>query len=217
MLAIAVFTILVALALGALVYSFAPPPPRQLVAPSIAQPAPAPLVSTYYVEHAFQPTPSPVMTSPAPVPPPPPAPVWRATLSPDPAEQHLLLALRTRPADAEARMVYADWLEQAGRAAEASFVRGVEKYPETQTLVSTTDASWRAITCRERAECTGLLGCPKTWDAFSPSADDERRRDCRMCGRAVRYCADRDEQQASIARGEHTVIDLGAVLPAKPH
>ena len=37
------------------------------------------------------------------------------------------------------------------------------------------------------------------------------------CSRIVRYCADRDEQQASVARGERTVIDLGAVLPAKPN
>jgi uncharacterized protein (TIGR02996 family) len=144
-----------------------------------------------------------------------PAAVWRTTLSADADEQQFLVTLRSRPSDEEVRMVYADWLEERGRSADASFVRGVEKYPETQTLVSTSALDWRAITCRERAECSEH-DCPRNWDAFAPSSTDERLRQCNPCHKTVRYCADRAEQRACAARGERTVVDLGGLLPAKP-
>jgi len=68
----------------------------------------------------------------------PPAP-WRDKLANDPMEHDLLAAIRATPADEGARMVYADWLEQRGRADEASFVRQAGAHAEAGSV------EWRRI------------------------------------------------------------------------
>jgi uncharacterized protein (TIGR02996 family) len=220
MVAIITFGVLLAIVLGVVVYSFVhEPEPDEVYVDAMATgdligngaPTLSPIGERFLVPP--EPAHEPVATAP------PdnalPTAIWRTTLSPDADEQQFLVTLRSRPSDEEARMVYADWLEERGRSADASFVRGVEKYPETQTLVSTSALDWRAITCRERAEC-GRRDCPRTWDTFAPSSTDERLRQCNPCHKTVRYCADRAEQRACAARGERTILDLGGLLPAKP-
>lgn len=139
----------------------------------------------------------------------PPAKLHRDQLSPDRVEHALLAELRRDPSDAQTRMVYADLLEQRGHAAKASFVRGTDTDDDPAELLDDSDFAWRAIVAREPVQC-GRTTCPRTWDMFGPTADDERLRTCFLCKRGVRYCETLAEERGCAERGDRGVVDLGA-------
>jgi uncharacterized protein (TIGR02996 family) len=245
--AVIVFAGMVAIVLGMLVYSYVAPPHRAEApasAPQWTRPRrlreafrgwPRP-VGGAYAARPGQPElrtviPVPRLPGVPPSSPPPPPKVRRAVLSPDPLEHDLLAALRDQPADVAARMVYADWLEERGRLAQANLVRGVERREDVPSVLSDlvrfadgfdrgddavavlreSDADWRAIACRERTDCTRST-CPRRWDLFVPIADSERERRCFTCTATVRYCTTGDEVRDCTARGERAVLDLAARL-----
>jgi uncharacterized protein (TIGR02996 family) len=114
----------------------------------------------------------------------PPLPLpWRATLSTDPVEHELLAAIRATPSDANARMVYTDWLEQRGCPIEATYVRitGIKPFAPG-------DQDWRAITSRAEISGCDRDRCPGRWDLLDADPDNERTRSCRACLRTVTYC-----------------------------
>src|SRR5262249_47751990 len=69
--------------------------------------------------------------------------VFRALLSPDPAEHALLATLRAKPDDVGSRMVYADWLEDRGSIVHAQITRGVEL--DRAVVLQGSTAEWRAV------------------------------------------------------------------------
>ncbi|MEO8702451.1 MAG: TIGR02996 domain-containing protein [Kofleriaceae bacterium] len=180
------------------------PPPILFAPPPTAAPVPSPPPTR------LDPRPDPSLAPDLTLPPR----VLRDTLSSERVEHDLLVSLRDAPGDVHARMVYADWLEQRGRLVLASFVREVNlPYDDIRRVITESDVSWRAITCRARFECA-TYACPRRWDALAPVADDERVRICRVCERAVRYCETMDDVRASTARDESAVLDVRGALPS---
>jgi uncharacterized protein (TIGR02996 family) len=142
-----------------------------------------------------------------------PSPIWHDALSPDATEHTLLAALRVAPNDAGARMVYADWLEEHGATAKASFVRGTDDL-ELRIAASSSDGAWRAITSCQNVRCK-YPGCPARWSSYLPT-DDERLRRCPHCDSMVRYCLDRHAANRATLRREVVVLDLANHMPPVP-
>ncbi len=137
----------------------------------------------------------------------------------DPVERTLLATLRAEPADRATREVYADWLEQHGHGARASFLRlDAAEPPDDAALAAVAtpvDADWRAITSRAPiAKCvTFTFACPRRWDALAPTATDGVRH-CAGCDRPVYFCATIDEARAHGAARECVAIDAGLTRTA---
>ncbi|HEU0032169.1 MAG TPA: TIGR02996 domain-containing protein [Kofleriaceae bacterium] len=147
--------------------------------------------------------------SPGPPPPPPPP---EPPPAHDPTERELLATLAEQPADDATRAVYADFLEQRGELAKASFVRGTETLAELSQIANATVPAWRAITSNRRVACT-MSDCPRRWIEFASVTSDPRERRCQRCGATIRYCANGDEARDARLRGEIVVFDGLAVLP----
>ena len=131
--------------------------------------------------------------------------IFRDRLSADAAEHALLATLRAKPDDPDARMVYADWLEDHGFLVRAEITRGDEVAAES--ILDESTAEWRAIaSCTPVYDCTHP-GCPRRWSRFAAIADDERLRTCGTCARAVRYCLHTLDPQGALSRGEVIVLD----------
>ncbi len=124
--------------------------------------------------------------------PPRPLVLWRETLASDPTEHELLFAIRATPGDEGARMVYADWLEQRGRADEASFVRKAGNLPPLAGV-----PEWRRITSRATISLCERVQCPGRWDLLLSDRISEELRGCPRCmntgGHFVRYIATTDD------------------------
>ncbi|MDB4955759.1 MAG: hypothetical protein JWO36_3328 [Myxococcales bacterium] len=229
MAAIIVFGVLVAATVFVLVYSFVHKPkpgeyashndaigwsPPQTFEPA-SEWAPRPEPSSSSAVAPVRAVPEPGRAVPSPLQPAPrPERVRHDVLSGDRIEHELLATLRERPSDEATRTVYADWLEQGGALAKANFVRGLDRFDEDVLVRDQTEFYWRAITCRDRIQCA-TAKCPKRWDAFEPVADDELTRLCKTCTKPVRYCVDLDEERASVARSERTLLDIAGALPAR--
>ena len=139
---------------------------------------------------------------------PPEPPPFRAD---DPVERELVAGIRRRPDDADARQVYADWLEGHGHDARAAFLRAeAAAGPREQLhqLARPDDASWRAVTSRPRIDkCLAFaFECPKRWDALAPTGRDHVRH-CDACAKPVYFCTSVDEARARGARHECVAID----------
>lgn len=134
---------------------------------------------------------------------------WRATLSDDPAEHELLVPLRANPADAGARMVYADWLEQHGEVARAWLVRHEGDVATPRPELG--DAAWRAIASRAGIWRCHQEPCPKRWDLLEAREDDERTRSCTTCDWPVKYCVD-GEAAFRVGANDRCPIALDASL-----
>ncbi|HEU4734029.1 MAG TPA: TIGR02996 domain-containing protein [Kofleriaceae bacterium] len=137
----------------------------------------------------------------------PPQRTWRAQLASDPVEHDLLAALRDRPSDATTRMVYADWLEQHGQADRSLALRGGDT--SGPPLPRDSDVAWRAITSTQPIDRCTEHDCPKRWHRLLAS-DDERRRYCGTCLRAVWYCTNAAEIRLRVM-GNHPIV-LDAAL-----
>ena len=140
---------------------------------------------------------------------------WREVLSSDPAEQELLASIRRTPADEDARMVYADWLEQRGRTDEAGFVRHAGKLASNDPYLRGSDPAWRRIVGRSPIALCNRKNCPGRWDLLLAERNTEEARGCMTCegpsGRAVRYVTDyQDAKQAGAFGDGPVVIDPAA-------
>ncbi len=118
---------------------------------------------------------------------------WRDPLASDPTEHALLAAIRATPADEGARMVYADWLEQRGRAVEADFVRHTGSLPVGDPRAQAGDADWRRITSRTALVLCEHTACPGRWDLLRAESMSEEIRPCTTCNKRVRYVATTEE------------------------
>ncbi|MDQ3341046.1 MAG: TIGR02996 domain-containing protein [Myxococcota bacterium] len=93
-------------------------------------------------------------------------------------ERELLAASRTDP---DARLVYADWLEQRGLDHRAKFARDETPGPAE-------DATWRALIARAPVLGCYQQACPKRWDLLELLPFDNIRH-CPGCKLPVYYCA----------------------------
>jgi uncharacterized protein (TIGR02996 family) len=113
-----------------------------------------------------------------------------------PAEHRFLEQLSRHPADAETRMVYADWLEETGQVRKSEVLRMFEDpnraYSRAMRKASrAVDTDWLATVSRAPIEQCGVqfkLRCPKSWASLTPSGD-VRIRYCDTCQRNVYFCA----------------------------
>lgn len=125
---------------------------------------------------------------------------WASSLSADEIEAVLLEELRAKPGDPEIRMVYADWLEQHGDEARASFVRGVAVGD-----LDHTDLEWRAVAARVTVPhhaCGDI-----DWANLAVVVGDAYVRECVSCGKRVRYCQNLEVFRKLRAAGELAVLD----------
>ena len=153
----------------------------------------------------------------------------------DETEQGLLDTLRVNPRDDETRAVYADWLEERGKVAQADFLRTqvaarrvssaddpafAAASARLAALASRVGIGWRArvaMTFVEPTTCGAVAGakplgfelaCPTRWDEMAPTALDGVR-SCRACKKDVVYCATIDEARTYAEEGGCVAIDIG--------
>ncbi len=102
---------------------------------------------------------------------------WLRAFTPADARERELLAACSDP---DARLVYADWLEQQGSESRAAFLR-------EEALGPVEEAPWRALVAR-----SPVIGCattcPQAWDLLDRIGIDNIRR-CPGCNRTAFYCA----------------------------
>jgi uncharacterized protein (TIGR02996 family) len=141
------------------------------------------------------------------------------------AREQELIASAVR--DDDARLIYADWLEERGQWDRAEFLRlqsaayGLDPMsPRFQSLAlrikklsPALDLTWRMMLSRDDVEgCRSVsreLTCTMNWSFLEPT-NDPTVRSCGGCRQHVYYCAT-EEQAAEHARAGHCiVIDLGA-------
>jgi len=124
----------------------------------------------------------------------------KTPVDPDtPVEHRFLLRLRDHPDDLAMRMVFADWLEETGRADKAAIVRAFAepRADDAPPLVLTTEVEreWLAIVSRapiERCDVRFRFQCPKAWESLT-STDDATVRHCGTCEKPVFFCSDLTE------------------------
>ena len=113
----------------------------------------------------------------------------KLVLSDDPTEQELVAALRAAPGDSDARMVYADWLEERGLKAKTELVR-IREHLDTFMHRKASDLDWRAVAVCTPIDHCEMNKCPKYWDALTPVSASDFVRGCNTCRKQVAYCAD---------------------------
>jgi uncharacterized protein (TIGR02996 family) len=125
---------------------------------------------------------------------------WLRAFEPaDERERELVVAAGT---DADARSVYADWLEQHGFTERAAFVRDENAGPPEQ-------ATWRALV--SRAPVLGCeTACPRRWDLLERLSFDNIRR-CPICKRPVYYCA--SIEVVMVYARQRAVVAIDASIP----
>jgi uncharacterized protein (TIGR02996 family) len=115
---------------------------------------------------------------------------------PGSVEASFLDALRARPDDLASRLVYADWLEEAGRLPMAAIVRhaagAATLDAELRSGASWLDPAWRALVwCGPIEGCPSVAArgerasCPQRWEAL-PLGDEPRVRACARCSKDVK-------------------------------
>jgi uncharacterized protein (TIGR02996 family) len=133
-----------------------------------------------------------------------------AYVATEPTERDLLATLRANSRDDATREVYADWLEARGDLDRAGWLRGRAN--------AAGDTAWRMILARSAITHCARTDCPRTWDAFAPTAFDNLRT-CAACDHSVGYCASELEAELLGAR-EHfrfavdDALDAASVLAA---
>jgi uncharacterized protein (TIGR02996 family) len=150
----------------------------------------------------------------------------------DATERRFLTEIGRAPDDAQLREVYADWLEERGETAKATFLRAqlgirrtmpiggaddpevVAHLQQLEATYAITDAIWRAQVADTRLEnCTVAVRCPKTWDALA-ATDRPGVRSCGTCRRDVYYCTTAEELAEHAPLGHCIAVD--PVLPRWP-
>jgi uncharacterized protein (TIGR02996 family) len=126
-----------------------------------------------------------------------------------PVEQALVAAVRERPDDEAAREVYADWLEQRGEFAKASFVRsdvGLDAHRDQ--IFRETSVAWRSALARSPLPCN-RKGCTRRWEQLALT-EDVRARRCSTCERTFLY---REEIEQDVRRDAITPVIEDATTP----
>jgi uncharacterized protein (TIGR02996 family) len=138
-------------------------------------------------------------------------------------EQAFLRAFLDDPADAVARLAYADWLEENGRPGEAAFLRtqaelaglrpkskaraGLEA--RLRDLAAGLDGDWLARVSQPPVEnCPPRFKfrCPRRWDLLE-ATDDVRVRYCDACRKNVCYCETMAKARRHAILGRCVAID----------
>jgi uncharacterized protein (TIGR02996 family) len=141
-------------------------------------------------------------------------------------EQDFLQQIRERPHDEAIRLVFADWLEEAGDP-RAEFLRVDAQLAQMdradpayevrlfhwRDLRDGLPADWQLLLGRSVVENCGLklLPCPQKWNDLDATPHDGVRR-CWACERNVHYCQSMDELHAHARRGDCVAVD-----PRIPH
>jgi uncharacterized protein (TIGR02996 family) len=143
---------------------------------------------------------------------------------PDEVERGFLEAIQARPLDDEMRAVYADWLEEQGRADQAELVRAQlaikrisPRDPTFAALASriadlapTMPRSWRRAVAAPPIENCAVrfeLACPQRWDALVPT-DSPNRRHCDVCKKDVHYARTIDIARRLALAGDCVAVDV---------
>jgi uncharacterized protein (TIGR02996 family) len=143
-------------------------------------------------------------------------------------EDAFLRAILADPADAAARLVYADWLEERGderSCAKAEFLRLEAKLKargrgrrepkkrdikaRLRELRETLGRDWLAQIDRARVENCGVefaFQCPKQWERLQ-ATNEPRVRHCEACDHQVYHCATIQEARDHAARGHCIAVD----------
>jgi uncharacterized protein (TIGR02996 family) len=144
-------------------------------------------------------------------------------------EQIFLQQIRQRPHDEAIRLVFADWLEEAGDP-RAEFLRvdwllaqrDRADVPRRQLLLRWRElreelpADWQRLLSREAVENCGLklLPCPQKWNDLN-ATPHEGVRHCWACERKVYYCRSLDELRTYAQRHDCVAIDPGVPRSAR--
>lgn len=136
----------------------------------------------------------------------------------------LLDAIKENPSDDDLRQVYADWLEEHGRAEESELL-AIEVLirtlgPEDRRLRPLADRlrhlarlvspEWRLAVARppiENCSLTFELTCPKKWDKLAPTGDPTIRT-CSACQESVYFAPNVTLARLLAKRGHCVTVDL---------
>lgn len=151
-----------------------------------------------------------------------------------------LQTLTETPKDDDARLVYADWLEERGELLKAEFLRitvslntekrsrGKRKTQRNrlQELAAQLDTDWLAVVSRLKIEncpksrkqpwrripldITFHFVCDKTWDQLQ-ATDKQTVRHCTDCKQDVHYCDTIAEARRHATANRCIALDLGVI------
>jgi uncharacterized protein (TIGR02996 family) len=136
-------------------------------------------------------------------------------------EQEFLQAIRERPHDEAIRLVFADWLEEAGdpRAeflrVDAQLARSHQGDPEyAELLLRWRDlrdglpSEWQRLFSRSVVQNCGLklVPCPQKWNDLNATPHAAVRH-CWACDKPVYYCQSLDELHAHAQLGDCVAVD----------
>lgn len=140
----------------------------------------------------------------------------------DRRELALLAAVRDAPGDEDARLIYADWLEEQGdeRAEYLRLERQWNELPSHRRLSSPIRARLVELTHRLPLEWIAAVAranivgcpvaftkvCPRAWQAL-PVGMDNRERPCRACKKSVIYCGSVSEAVRNLAKNVRVAVD----------
>jgi uncharacterized protein (TIGR02996 family) len=153
----------------------------------------------------------------------------------DPQEAAFLRGVAEDPDDDAPRLIFADWLEENGRADKAAFVRWeveLSRLPrsspryeslrdELLRLDGLIDGPWtwaflrprRLLNCGDAPAGDRVLRftyqCPNRWTDLKPLPQNDERY-CPQCRKNVHFCASKDEAEAHAAQGH--CIAIGSLL-----
>lgn len=153
-------------------------------------------------------------------------------------EADLLAAVLAAPQDQQARLVYADWLEERGdpRADYLRLELELQSLPKMDTqyrktqkqlrkLMQDVDRKWRLqvtqskiLACDVPHARDGLFSfeCPRSWDGLRPT-EDENVRYCEGCKQHVHFCSSMQEAKALGTLGVCVALDVCTKLsPDRP-
>lgn len=138
-------------------------------------------------------------------------------------EQELIAAIIDAPDDDAHRLVYADWLEEAGDEVRSRYLKlevrmarelaeqgaiTAESRAELTDVGSQVGASWAALVSRVPVEkCQFTFKCPEQWSSLTPTKNLEIRF-CDACQREVYYCHMIGEARHHARNGRCVAIDL---------
>jgi uncharacterized protein (TIGR02996 family) len=142
----------------------------------------------------------------------------------DAVEARFLEGIRRDPRDDDARLVYADWLEQRDDHAHAELLRlelrlrgtapGDPVLPDLAKAFHAlandiASMRWRVLVARPLVEGCDVkveLACPKTWEALAPT-DRENVRRCDACAKDVVFCSSIDDARRLAQKGGCVALD----------
>ena len=153
----------------------------------------------------------------------------------DPQEAAFLRGVSEDPDDDAPRLIFADWLDEHGRADKAAFVRlevelsrlpqSSERYDslrdELLRLDGRIDGQWtwafirpaRLLNCGQSKTGDRVVRfayrCPNRWADLSPLPQANERY-CSQCEKSVYFCASKDEAEAHAVEGH--CIAIGSLL-----